>query len=153
MIVTTVTTFNEIISIAIQREEEASKLYKLAAEKAPDMRSRQLLTELASEENEHRNFLAGVKHDKTNFPTFTSQKGSSISAVFLPLIFHEGMSFTEIIVYAIQKEDQSCLLYRELAGSDIPPELVKLMNYLADIEQIHKRKLEEYFSVEVDTLL
>lgn len=149
----TVKTFNELISLAIQREQEASKLYNLAAEKAPDQKSKQLLSDLALEENEHCNLFAGIKHDKTSFPSFSVQKGSSLSSCFLPLVFHEGMSFTEIIIYAIQKEEQSCRFYRELARSDILPELASLINYLADIEQTHKRKLEEYFSVEVDTII
>jgi len=148
-----VKTFNELINIAIQREEEASKLYKFAAEKAPDQRSQQLLSELALEEYEHRNMFAGIKHDKTSFPSFSVQRGSSLSRCFSPLVFHEGMSFTEIIIYAIQKEDQSCRFYRELASSDISSKLVSLFNYLADIEQAHKRKLEEYFAVEVDTII
>lgn len=148
-----VATFNEVISLAIVREQEASKLYKLAAEKAPDQRSRQLLSELELEENEHCNLFAGIKHDKTSFPSFQVPRGSSLSRCFAPLVFHEGMSFTEIIIYAIQKEDQSSRFYRELASSDVSSELVSLLNYLADIEQTHKRKLEEYFAVEVDTIL
>lgn len=148
-----VTTFNEIVAAAMQREQEASKLYGLAAEKAPDQRSRQILSELALEENEHCSLIAEIREDKTSFPKFSVQKDSSLSTPFLPLVFHEGMTFAEIIIHAIQKEDQSYQFYRELARSDIPAEFVNLVNYLADMEQTHKRKLEEYFSAEVDTII
>lgn len=149
----TVATFNELIALAVQREREASKLYELAAQKTSDQRGRELLSELALEENEHCNMFAGIKPDKSSFPSFTVPKDSSLSTCFVPLEYHDGMSFAEIIIYAIQKEDQSYQFYRDLARSNIPPEFVSLINYLAGIELTHKRKLEEYFSAEVDAVI
>lgn len=148
-----VTSFQELMSIAVRHEEEAGKLYQNAAALAPDDRCRQLLAELAAEEFEHGRLLSEIREDDARESAFSLPKTPTVSEFFLPVTLHEGMSFTEVLIYAIKKEENACLFYRELARSAIAPELVPMMNLLAKIEHEHKTKLEEYFQTEVGALI
>lgn len=139
----------EIISFAVKQEELSSALYLQAMEQAPDDKSRKLLSELAGEELEHSHLFAMIQEDGSGLPVFSTLPETMVSEFLVDIPLHEGMTFAEVMIYAIKKEEKSSRFYRELASKAADPQLASLLNKLADIEQTHKARLEEAFIVEV----
>jgi len=149
----TITTIGEIISFAVKQEELASALYRQAMEQAPDSKSRNLLSELAEEELEHSHLFAMIQEDGSGLPVFSTLPDTMVSEFLMDIPLHEGMTFAEVMIYAIKKEEKSSHLYRELASKTVNPQLATLLKNLAIIEQTHKARLEEAFIVEVSNVI
>jgi rubrerythrin len=149
----TISSIEELIAFAVRQEEKSSEFYHQAALLAPDKRSRLLLEELAGEELEHRKQIIGIGADGSGLPSFSVPPGKLVSEFLTEIPLHDGMSFTEMMIYAIKKEEHACRLYRKLAAAAPDLRLAAMMNRLADVEQTHKVRLEEYFLIEVSSVI
>lgn len=149
----TISSIEELIAFAVRQEEKASDFYRQAMLRAPDKRSRQLLEELAGEELEHGRLFAGIGADGSGLLAFSAPPGKLVAEFLTEIPLHDGMSFTEMMIYAIKKEENACRLYRTLAKAALEPRLATMMNRLADVEQTHKVRLEEYFLIEVSSVI
>ena len=143
----------ELIAFAVRQEENSSEFYRKAMQLAPDKRSGQLLEELAGEELEHCRMLAGIGADGSGLPPFSEPADKLVSEYLSQIPLHDGMSFTEVMIHAIKKEENSCRFYRDLARTSLNPRLADMLNRLAAIEQTHKVRLEEYFLIEVSSVI
>lgn len=149
----TISSIEELIAFAVQQEEESSEFYRQAALRAPDKRSRLVLEDLAGEELEHRRMIARIVADSSGLPSFSVPSGKLVSESLSEIPLHDGMSFTEMMIYAIKKEENACRFYMNLATAAVDPWLTAMMNRLADVEQAHKVRLEEYFLIEVSSTI
>ena len=106
---------DEILEVAIARELDANRLYLAIAAKVKDLELREVLEELAAEELEHKAKLEleVMKSGRVVSPGDNADEFEGMSE--LP----EGeldMSYKEMLLMAIKKEDASFRLYVDLAG-------------------------------------
>ena len=99
----TLASIDELIKFAVQQEENASRVYRHEMQRAPDKRSQKLLEELADEELEHGRLISELRADGSGMPKFTVPPGKLVSEFLEEAPLHDGMSFTEVMIYAIKQ--------------------------------------------------
>lgn len=142
-------TFERLVSLAIQREEEAYDFYMKAAEETQFKSSAKLLKELAKQEVTHKEKLkealnAGV------CDTFTCETVEEVEKmdltqylVDIPLKSDSGPQ--DILIVAIKKEAAANSFYKalsELTGSGVHRTVFET---LAAEEEMHKTRLQNMY--------
>jgi rubrerythrin len=142
-------TFERLVNLAIQREEEAYEFYMKAAEESELKSSAKLLKDLAQQEVSHKQKLqealkAGVCE------TFTCETTEEIEQmdlsrylVDIPLL--PSSTPQDIIIVAIKKEAAANSFYKtlsELTGSGVHR---KVFETLAGEEEVHKTRLQNMY--------
>jgi rubrerythrin len=142
-------TFERLVSLAIQREEEAYDFYMKAAEESKFKSSAKLLKELAKQEVTHKEKLkealnAGV------CDTFTCETVEEVEKldltqylVDIPLKSDSGPQ--DILIVAIKKEAAANSFYKalsELTGSGVHRTVFET---LASEEEMHKTRLQNMY--------
>ncbi len=142
-------TFERLVSLAIQREEEAYDFYMKAAEESKFKSSAKLLKELAKQEVTHKEKLkealnAGV------CDTFTCETVEEVEKldltqylVDIPLKSDSGPQ--DILIVAIKKEAAANSFYKalsELTGSGVHRTVFET---LAAEEEMHKTRLQNMY--------
>lgn len=140
---------SQLISYAVQTKENASYFYREAARHASDDRSKELLEELAGEELVHRDRLAGLDPEKGLLNLPKAPVDRRLSDSFVELSFHPGMSFVEILMFAIKQGEHASRFYLELARG-ARGTLAALLANFAEAERHRRICLEEYFHLRVD---
>lgn len=141
--------FEELISLAIKREEEAYEFYSSAAEEATLKSSGKLLKELAKQEMGHKEkLMAALKADVcTTFTctTVAEVEKAGLSKYLIDIPLKADSSPQEILVVAIKREEGSNAFYKSLS------ELTGVANHrtvfetLAKEEQRHREILERLY--------
>ena len=136
----------EIIDYAVQNEIEAYNFYKLAADRVQDKSLQNIFAELAEEEQKHKVFLEEFLKSGENqimIEQFSDYKNAE--TVDKPK-FTDNMSFVDAVALAMKNEEEAMELYQNLANSCAAPEQKKLFLGLAEMEQLHKTRLEEIYT-------
>lgn len=132
---------DEILDFAISREVEANDLYVKLAAMVEKPKLAKLLSDLASEELEHKAKLEGIKAGKVVINA--EEIGSLGIDDYLEKVEpHAKMSYVELLVVAIKKEEKSRKLYSDLASIAKKQELKDMFLRLAQEEAEHKLRFE-----------
>lgn len=141
--------FEQLISLAIQREEEAYEFYNQAAEEATLQASGKLLLELAKQEVGHKEKLMQAL-DADVCTTFTCTtiaevEDAGLSKYLVDIPLKSDSTPQEILVVAIKREEGANAFYKALS------ELTGVANHrtvfetLAKEEQRHKEILQQLY--------
>lgn len=131
----------EALDFAIAREVEAQDFYaKLAAlVQKPEMVK--VIKDLATEEVQHKIRLEAVKAGEIVIEE--EEVGDlGIAANIEDVEPKPGMSYTDLLILAIKKEDRSYRLYTDLASVAHTKELRDIFSRLAQEEAEHKLRFE-----------
>ena len=147
-------TAENILELAIEREEEACRFYLTLAERVETLDMRNILEELAAEELEHKAKLEleFLKKGKTLFSKNrtidikTSDYMVSNKAIDKPII---DMNYKDMLSLAIEKEDAAFRIYVNLLGYVDDCEAKEVLLAIAEEEVKHKVR----FEIEYDNLL
>ncbi|KPJ51967.1 hypothetical protein AMJ39_08945 [candidate division TA06 bacterium DG_24] len=144
-------TFNEAISLAIEREIGAATLYDGASKKATRPDAKKMFEELADEEREHRRRLEELDPSK-----LTSYKVEEIPDMGIgkpegKATFDPNMGYQKILMFAIAKEEEAKGFYEHLAGTVDKPEVRQLFTALAQEEAKHRLRLQDEYDEHVMT--
>lgn len=139
----------EILGLAITREEIANRLFLELAARARNPEIRKVFEELADEELEHKAKLeleilkTGKVMTATQKPAFEEQidKGEADSWV--------DMDYKDMLLLGIQKEDAAFRFYVKLAANATDEDSYETLMALAEQEIKHKLR----FEMEYDKLL
>lgn len=139
----------EILELAITREEIANRLFLELAARARNPEIRKVFEELADEELEHKAKLeleilkTGKVMTATQKPAFEEQidKGEADSWV--------DMDYKDMLLLGIQKEDAAFRFYVKLAANATDEDSYETLMALAEQEIKHKLR----FEMEYDKLL
>lgn len=137
--------FQEIVSFAIERENEAERFYTEAAEKAKWPHIREMLLEMAKEEQGHAKYLSGIKIDMLDDVNIEPIPDLKLSDYLVEMEYKPDMDFQSIMIIAMKREEGAVKLYEELAGTCIDPSVCKLFALMAEEERKHKFKLEKEY--------
>ncbi|MHA2379053.1 MAG: ferritin-like domain-containing protein [Candidatus Thorarchaeota archaeon] len=145
--------FEKLISIAIQREEEAYDFYMQAAKNAELPSSQQLLRELAKQEAGHKEKLQGAL-GKGVCETFTCNtieefEGHDLSRYLIDIPLEPGSSSQDILIVAIKREEGAREFYRTLSELTTNTAHRTVFESLAKEEQDHKDRLESIYDEQI----
>jgi len=139
----------EILELAIAREEDANQFYIVLAAQAKNDEMRKVFEDLAEEELEH----------KAKLELEVIKTGRVVTATEKPELETKGdtetvgpevdMDYKDMLIMAMQKEEASFRLYVDLAGRVINEDSRETLLALAEEEVKHKLR----FETEYDLLL
>jgi rubrerythrin len=132
---------DEFLDFAIGREIEAFELYTELAGRVEKPEMRKVFADFAEEELEHKKKLKAVKAGEVVLKK--EEVGSlGITDYIVDGKARPDMSYTDVLVLAIKKEDISVRLYTDLAESVQDRELKAIFLLLAQEEAQHKLRFE-----------
>ena len=144
-------TLEDVIWFAVQREDTAYRLYKLAAQLATEPPARKMFEELAAEEATHKDVFSRVVEEREEAVRLCSLPEASIAAYLVDVPFRVEMSYREILAYALKAEDSAYHLYRAAAGSTDDEQIRRILMNFDDVELGHRRRLEAIYEERVLT--
>jgi rubrerythrin len=137
--------FQEIINFAIEREHEAERFYKEAAEKAKWPHIKELLLEMAKEEQGHARHLSGISMGAIQDTNIDPIPDMKLSDYLADMEYKPDMGFQEIMIIAMKREERAHQLYHELGNTCTDPTVCKLFAMMAEEEKKHKFRLEKEY--------
>lgn len=138
--------FKQIISFAILREGEAVEMYSKMASDAQQPGAAVFLAEMANEEKEHERLLKEfIETRDTSQLKFQAVPDLKISEYLKDVESSADMSYQDILVMAMKKEEGARDLYAMLSDTNLDPEVQKLFTFLSQQEAKHKLKLEKEY--------
>jgi rubrerythrin len=145
------TSFEDIITFAVAREEESAAGYSgmMATAETPGLK--ELFRELRNEEREHKKLLEGL--DPVGAASLEPEEVEDLGITdgLLAEPPHPDMSFQDALIFAARKEEQAIRLYVGLAARARRAGDRKLFEFLAGREKTHKLKLETEYEKRVLT--
>ena len=132
----------EILELAISREEDAYKFFLILAARAERPEMRKIFEELASEELEHKAKLelevmkSGKVLTATEKPELTSDDYAQTE---IPKL---NMDYKDMLIMSMQKEESSFRLYVDLAARVSSEDTYETLLALAEEEVKHKLRFE-----------
>jgi rubrerythrin len=142
-------TFERLVSLAIQREEEAYNFYMKAAKESKFKSSTKLLQDLAKQEVGHKEKLkkaldAGVC-DTFTCDTVEDVEKMDLSRYLVDIPLQSNSTPQDVLIIAIKKEAAANSFYKalsELTGSGVHRSVFET---LATEEDVHKTRLQNMY--------
>jgi rubrerythrin len=143
------TSYNDIIIFAIQREEAAIKAYGEMREAAKTPGMKDLLLELQNEEKNHKKLLQEITEEQIESFPKEEVIDLKISDYLTEEPPSEDMNFQDLLILAAKKEQSAVELYTKLREDAESDELKELFDFLIIQEKTHKLKLEKEYEKHV----
>lgn len=134
--------WQEALTLAISREEEAAANYHRWQELASDPATKQLLAELESEEKNHKQKLESLTPDSLAATEIIEPEDLGLTDKLIPDQLTPEISLQDLLIRAAQKEKQAALFYASLARQTRSARLKRLFRFLEKQEKSHKLRLE-----------
>ena len=139
----------KIIDFAIDQEHKAVKFYQDLQKENKFSEKKNLLKDLENMEKGHIEILNSLKNDEIENIEIKKVQDLHISDYLIPVELSEDMSYQDIIVIAIKKEEKAYKLYNDLASKTDTEDARKLFLKLASEEAKHKNIFEQIYDEEV----
>jgi rubrerythrin len=137
--------FKETIRFALEKEREAEDFYKRCSEMTARPEMKKVFLEMADEEKNHLRMLENFKPEHVEKIAIGSITNLKISDYLIDMEFSPNMSYQDLLILAMKREEASYGLYMELAGKEGDQNHIKLFNILAQEELRHKNRLEREY--------
>jgi rubrerythrin len=138
-------TVEEILNFAIDKEREAIAFYEDLSGRAENPVVKDALLKMADEERKHEKMLRNINIKKLQFVKQPSQEDMKLSDYLVETPPSKDMSYPDLLVIAMKREEKSYALYSELelrAGDDATR---KVFTLLKGEELKHKARLEKEY--------
>ncbi len=143
--------FNEIIDFALEREKEAVEFYRKLQNIVKFAERKMLLHELERTEEGHIKMLERIRTDDISQKDIAEVQNLSISEYLVVAAFSEDMSYQDILITAMKREEASTRLYNDLAESSSDADAKQLFLKLSSEEAKHKLKFEQMYDQDILT--
>ncbi len=137
--------YKEIIKFAMQNEVEAQKFYKDVAAKMQNPPLKEMFTQLAAEEERHREILNRIITSNRIEDYFDAYQDYHFSEKINTPQLSMDMKPADAIALAMKKEEEAMVQYSQMAESCTEPEKKRVFLDLAAMERGHKQKMENAF--------
>jgi len=139
----------DIIRTAIQREIDAYALYSAASAKAESAHVKEILNDLAAQEQGHRARLEAILEGNT-FRLITKTQRQKVTDLkitdyLIEVPLAPDSDFQDILIVAGKREKASHDLYAALAQVTEDAETKQLFDFLANEEMGHKNRVESLY--------
>ncbi len=137
----------DVLKVAIDAEISAYNLYKDLSAKMKSQASRQMLEELALQEEGHRKALERIveSKDTTVLGRGVPEQSRGIQEFLVSAELDANASVQEVMIFAMKEEQKAFDFYTELKNQFAGTELEELFDRLAAEERGHKVKLEDEY--------
>lgn len=138
---------DEILTFAIDKENEAVAFYLSQAEKATKASLKEVFQSFAREEEKHAALLSDISGNKEKIESYEFKKipDLKISDYMVEKDYEEGMPMPEILKVAMKREEKAVKLYQTLADQTDNADAKKLFLMLVQEESKHKLGLETMY--------
>jgi len=137
--------FQEIISFAIEKEEEAASFYEDASQRAEKPHMKTAFKEMAKQEQKHKELLQGMNAEKVADREIERIPDLKISDYLVDVEYSPDMEYQDVLILAMKREEKAFKLYNGVAEKSDDPALKKLFQILAQEEAKHKLTLESEY--------
>ncbi|MBN2460494.1 MAG: ferritin family protein [Candidatus Cloacimonetes bacterium] len=141
--------FNEIIDFAVGREEEAVAFYQDLQGKAKFSAQVEMLREFENMERGHIVILENIRRKGYEGIKEKHVPDLKISDYIVSIEPSPGMTYQDILIMAMKREEKAHNLYNNMAGRFPGTDLEKLFHKLASEEAKHKLHFEKLYDEEV----
>ena len=131
----------EILDFAIERESEANIFYKRLAPLVKKPKVRVAIENFAVDEYRHKVHLEGIRDGDVTF-TYEAVGSLELADLLDDSKPHADMTYTELLAFAIKKEDKAHKLYSRLAQCTRKKDIKEVFTQLAQEEAHHRFSLE-----------
>ncbi|MBP7460031.1 MAG: ferritin family protein [Candidatus Delongbacteria bacterium] len=140
---------DSIIRFAIDREQEAVNFYQELQTKTKFSGKKEFLNSLEMMEKGHIEILRHIQRQTVSQLDIPAVANMKISDYLVPAQSEGEMSYQDIIITAMKREEASYKLYSMLAGNFQDADTRKLFEKLASEEAQHKSRFEEIYDQEI----
>ena len=143
-------TFDEVIDFAIEREKEAVQFYKELQRITVFSVQKSVLREFEMMEHGHVTLLQNVKKRKSIAGLNpAAPPDTRLNEYLVPTIPVPEMTYQDILITAIKREQKSVELYSRLLEESTDPELKKIFKLLNTEEQKHRHHFEKLYEEDI----
>jgi rubrerythrin len=136
-------TFRDLIQKAMAIESKMADFYEKMATKATTLETREVFKILAGEEKEHRVLLENYL-EKGEFPSIPSVGEADLEPMLKVVTsITPDMAPADALAFAIRSEEYQHRFYKKLAQEYPPGWTQNFLKRLADMELVHKEKVEK----------
>jgi len=139
----------EILNVAIQREQDAHDFYMDMAKKAERPGMEGLFTQFAREEMGHKKRLEGIKQGTRSFTPSKQVTDLKIGDYLVEVDPSATMTYQNALILAMKREKVAFQLYTDLAAETDDAEVKAIFEGLAQDEAKHKLR----FEIEYDDMI
>lgn len=132
----------ELLDFAVQREQDAVDFYTMLKEMSTNPGVASALDGYIREEEGHKVKLARLKADGHLEPVSSKVLNLRISDYLVDIEPSPDMSYQELMIIAMKREDAACKLYEDLAAATDKEDLRAALLSLAQEEAKHKLRFE-----------
>ena len=141
--------YEDIIDFAIKREEEAVAFYRQLQDMTDFGAQKIALKEFEDMETGHVKLLNSVRSKGPRQASPVTDFGFDAQDFLVPAEPASDMSFQEIVVTAIKREEKSLTLYQQLQDKTEDPEIANTFTFLAAEEAKHRSFFEDLYETEI----
>ncbi len=141
----TETEFNEILDFAIEREKEAVRFYRELQNEAKFRDQAEMLKDLEAMEMGHIKVIEGIRQKGVSEEAIPKVPNLKISEYMTSDVEKLDLSYQNILIKAMKREENSYKLYSEMAVKFPDSELSTLFRKLASDEAKHKLLFEKLY--------
>jgi rubrerythrin len=137
--------FKETVQFALEKEKEAVEFYQQCSQLTERSGMKQAFLEMADEEKNHVRMLENFKPEHVEKVKLKDIPDLKIGDYLVEMEFDPKMSYKNLLILAMQREEKASALYSALAQDEGDPSVVKLFQILAQEELKHKNRLEREY--------
>ncbi len=141
--------FEKVIQFAVEKEEDAAALYDTAAKVAVTPLAKKTFAEFAAEERKHKRMFLDLKLEDMAGSAVAPVADLKISNYLVDVEFRPDMSYQDMLILAMKREEQSVRLYSDLRQQTGDAGLQRLFGLLVEEEKRHKLRLETIYDDEI----
>jgi rubrerythrin len=142
-------TLEEVIQFAIEKEKNAQTFYRSAASLSHYPGIAPLFLEMAEEEEKHEKLLKELP-DPSKLPDRSKPVPDlKISDFLVDLKFSSDMKYQDVMILAMKNEEKSLKFYQAWESKTQDPGLKKLFAFLVEEEAKHKYRLESIYDEKI----
>ena len=141
--------FNEVIDFAINGEKEAVEFYQELQQRTKFKARKDMLKEFENIEKGHIVVLENIKSKGIGDVTVKKVTTLNISEYIVDVKPYDDMTYQDVLIIAMKKEEHAMKLYTDMAGNFPGTELETLFLKLASEEAGHKLQFETLYDEHV----
>lgn len=142
-------TLQDVINFAVTKEEAAYQLYSATAQHVQSLAARKMLEEMAAQELGHKRMMEAMTQEKLAQCDLSKVPDLKIGDYLLDVEVKEGMSFRDVLVFAMKSEEVAYKLYTAAETLADAPEIKNALRLMANEEKKHKYQLETIYDDKV----
>ncbi|HPF08200.1 MAG TPA: ferritin family protein [Candidatus Cloacimonadota bacterium] len=141
----TIIEFNQILDFAVEREKEAVDFYKQLQNEAKFTAHKEMLAELEAMEMGHIVVIESIRQKGVDPQDIQKSPNLKISEYLTRELDAEELSYQNILIKAMKREENSFKLYTQMSLKFPDQEISTLFRRLAADEAKHKLHFEKLY--------